>query len=112
EVLLIGEDGSTAMQTEGRIQGFVEIHGGVVPHRHLGWARAEQAPYLVAHSCGSLGPAGLVPARDQTVSPLAHRLRKTISRLARHGAERVCVEVNQLRRQSELRCDGTQRIFG
>ena len=87
EVLLIGEDRSTAMQTEGRIQGFVEIDGGVVPHRHLGWMRAEQAPYLVADSCGSLGPAGVVPARDEAVSPLARRLRKTISRLARHGAE-------------------------
>src|SRR5438046_3411267 len=31
EVLLIGEDRSTAMQTEGRIQGFVEIDGVLSP---------------------------------------------------------------------------------
>ena len=66
---------------------------------------------LVAHSYGSVGPTGVVPTRDQTVSPLAHRLGKAIPRLARHGAKRVSVKVSQSRRQIELLSDGCQRIF-
>ena len=111
EVLLIGKDRSTAVQTERRVQGFVEVDGRRVAQHHLRWARAEQAPDLVAHSYGSVGPTGVVPTRDQTVSPLAHRLGKAIPRLARHGAKRVSVKVSQSRRQIELLSDGCQRIF-
>src|SRR6266567_2869246 len=63
KVLLIGKDRSTGVQTERRAQGFVEVDGRRVAQHHLRWARAEQAPYLVAHSYGSLGPTGVIPTR-------------------------------------------------
>src|SRR6266851_4404136 len=110
EILLVGKDRSTAVQSERRAQGLVEVDRRRVAQHDLRWARAEQAPYLVANSHWSLGPTGVVPARDETVSPLAHRLGKTIPRLERHGAKRVSVKVNQPRRQIELLSDGCQRI--
>src|SRR4029077_17757236 len=105
-----GEDRPTSAQTERRAQDFVEVDRRRIAQDNLRWARAEQAPYLVADAYWSIGPTGVVPARDETVGPLAHRLGKTIPRLARHGAERVSVEVNQSRRQIELLSDGCQRV--
>ena len=74
-------------------------------------AGADQAGDLVADAARRADPVAVVPAADQARAPFGgDDVLDALSGGARQRAERVAIEVHDVRRQVEAIAEGPQRI--
>ena len=110
----VGEDDPPARaHPGGRDDRLVEVDRRGVGAHDLAGRRPDEGADAVADPGGGLPPAGVVPARDEVVAPLAvHDVGDDLGDAGRQGAEGVAVEVDDPGREPEAAAQVGGRVEG
>ena len=96
----------------GRRQHLEQIHRGAIRRHHFVSAGTDQGGDACAQALGQVKPTCRVPGPNQPLPPLLlHHLRRPRCGGHRQHTERIAIEVNRVRRNTEMRAQRAQGVI-